>query len=131
MSRKRFRDINPFFFELSRRKGICLRHLGDLKNGGVLARTRSDDKLPCTVYAYDSGVIKTGPGIDPVLQENKAHNIELANAKLNGLIIRPGETFSFWRTVGPAVKRRGYLDGRVIVGGKLMPGMGGGPRFGF
>lgn len=126
MTRKRFCDINPFFFEISRRKGICLRHIKDFKNGVKTSIEKSDEKLPNLVWSYDSGIIKTGRGIDPVLQQNKAHNIELANRKLNGLIVRPNETFSFWRTVGPAVKRRGYRDGRVIVGGKLIAGMGGG-----
>lgn len=78
------------------------------------------------VFSYSSTLIKKGKGIDPVLQKNKARNIRLASAKINGLIIRPGETFSFWKTVGKTTKRRGYRDGRIIIGDKLMPGLGGG-----
>ena len=53
-------------------------------------------------------------------------NIRLACKQLNGLIIHPNEVFSFWRTVGKTTKRKGYKDGRVIIGDKLQPGIGGG-----
>ena len=73
-----------------------------------------------------SNLIKRGKGIDLRLQENKATNIMLACKKINGIVIRPGEVFSFWNTVGKTTKKKGYKDGRVIIGGKLVPGIGGG-----
>ena len=61
------------------------------------------------------------------LQENKVTNIALAAAKINGIIVRPGETFSFWRTVGKTAEKQGYKEGLVIHrGGKLGSGIGGG-----
>ncbi len=65
-------------------------------------------------------------GVDPQLQEGKARNLELAATQVNGLIIAPGETFSFWRTVGNATRRRGYQEGLTISGGQLGRGIGGG-----
>ena len=53
-------------------------------------------------------MIKRGPGIDPQLQLNKAENIRLACSKMNGLIVNPGETFSFWRTVGKPADGKVY-----------------------
>ena len=45
---------------------------------------------------------------------------------MNGVIINPGETFSFWKLVGKTSKRNGFSEGRVIVNGKLVAGVGGG-----
>ena len=71
-------------------------------------------------------MIKRGPGIDPQLQLNKADNIRLACSRMNGVIVNPGETFSFWKLVGKTSKRNGFAEGRVIVNGKLVAGVGGG-----
>ena len=71
-------------------------------------------------------MIKRGPGIDLRLQENKAENIKLACSKMDGLIIAPGETFSFWHYVGKTSKKNGFAEGRVIINGKLVSGVGGG-----
>ena len=60
------------------------------------------------------------------LQQNKRTNLKLAAACINGIVIRPGETFSFWRLVGEPTAKRGYLDGLVINKGKLDRGVGGG-----
>ena len=59
-------------------------------------------------------------------QHNKAQNIRLACERINGLVIRPGETFSFWQRVGNTTARKGYKEGRVIILGKLTKGLGGG-----
>ena len=39
---------------------------------------------------------KKGPGIDPELQYNKAHNIDIASRTMDKIIMEPGEEFSFW-----------------------------------
>ena len=124
--RKLFCERNALFFEISQRKGILLRHLSDLKSGDRFAATRSDEPLPNVLAERETHLIKRAPGVDLTLQENKAVNIRLACQRLNGLLIRPGETFSFWRTIGRTTKAKGYLDGRVIEHGKLVPGTGGG-----
>ena len=124
--RKLFCERNPLFFEISQKKGILTRHVQDCFHGGKLAKTHSGEPLPNVVSARETHLIKRAPGVDLRLQENKAVNIDLASRRLNGLLIRPGETFSFWRTIGRTTKRKGYLDGRVIEHGKLVPGTGGG-----
>ena len=121
-----FCDRNPLFYKISTQKEIARRHMQDLLNRERFARTIQKKKLPNLVSSVSSGLIKTGPGIDPVLQENKAVNIDLACRRINGIIIRPGEVFSFWHTVGKTTRRKGYRDGRVIVGNQLRPGLGGG-----
>ena len=123
---KLFCDINPACYAISEQKEIIRRHIHDLCSKEKFASVHSRDRLPNVVSSQSSHLIKRGKGIDIRLQVNKAVNIRLACKRLNGLIIRPGEVFSFWKTVGKTSKRRGYKDGRVIVGGKLQPGIGGG-----
>ena len=60
------------------------------------------------------------------LQNNKAINLQLAAPKVSGIIINPGETFSFWKLVGNPSKRRGYQMGLTIVNGNTSKGIGGG-----
>lgn len=121
-----FCEMNPLFYKISEQKEILKRHIKNYKSNEKFCQTRSSDKLPVIIAQQSSGLIKRGKGIDPVLQENKAINIELACKKINGMIIHPEEVFSFWLTVGKTTKRKGYKDGRVIIGDKLIPGIGGG-----
>ena len=60
------------------------------------------------------------------LQKNKVTNLELASKKIDGIIVNPGEEFSFWNLVGNATKRKGYLVGLVISNGRMKEGIGGG-----
>lgn len=123
---RNFCDINPVFYTISFYKEVIKRHLKDFFSGVKFATNIEDEKLSNVVSSHSSNLIKKGKGIDPVLQENKATNIKLACDKINGMVIHPGEVFSFWRTIGKATKRKGYRAGRVIVKGKIKPGIGGG-----
>jgi len=60
------------------------------------------------------------------LQYNKITNLHLTLPSINGLLLKPGETFSFWRLVGKPTKKKGYLEGMVLHNGKCSPGIGGG-----
>lgn len=126
MSRKLFCDMNPLFFEISSKKEVLRRHIKNLRSKENFSRAFSDEKLPSTVTFHRSHMIKHGPGIDPVLQHNKADNIAIAGGKINGIIVRPGESFSFWGTVGKITKRKGYKAGRVLRSRKVVAGLGGG-----
>ena len=61
-----------------------------------------------------------------VSEVNRTHNLTIATNVINGSIIRPGEIFSFNQTVGQRTMESGYKDAMVIVGGKFVPGLGGG-----
>lgn len=83
-------------------------------------------RCPVVVYAHKSLIRRTLGTVDQKLQENKAVNLSLAAPRVNGVLIRPGETFSFWRMVGPCTARRGYLPGLTISKGETACGVGGG-----
>lgn len=123
---KLFCEINPTCYAISEQKEICKRHLKNLLSRERFAKPVPTPPLPNLVSDHRSALIKTGKDIDPALQQNKAVNIRLACAHINGMIIHPGEVFSFWGTIGKITPRKGYKDGRVIVGNKLTAGLGGG-----
>jgi vancomycin resistance protein VanW len=52
--------------------------------------------------------------------------MKIATEKLNRIVIRPGETFSYWKLLGNTTKRKGYVDGMVLHYGKVQFGVGGG-----
>jgi len=57
---------------------------------------------------------------------NRNHNIALAASKLDGVIVMPGEVFSFNGSVGPRTPELGYRPAPVILNNILVPGDGGG-----
>ena len=126
MSKKLFCELCPATYWLSRQKCIVVRRLRNLLSRTPMARTRQQESLPVLVTSHTTHMIKRGPGIDPRLQQNKADNIRLAASRMDGLVIMPGETFSFWLCVGQTSRRNGFKDGRVLVNGKLQAGTGGG-----
>ena len=58
--------------------------------------------------------------------ENRSTNIALASERIDGTIVKPGETFSYNKIVGERTLSKGYKEATVFVGGKLVQGVGGG-----
>lgn len=56
----------------------------------------------------------------------RKNNVALALKKINGVVIKQGEQFSFNATVGNRTKSNGYETSKIIVGGKYVDGVGGG-----
>ena len=126
MGRKLFCDINPTCYAISVKKEIFRRHLKDFFSREKIAKTISKEELPNIVKGHSSILIRKLNGVDLRLQENKVTNIMLACNKVNGIIIHPGETFSYWRTIGKASKKQGYKEGLVIGRNGMTSGYGGG-----
>lgn len=57
---------------------------------------------------------------------NRIHNITLAAANLNGILIPPGETLSFNDSLGDVSKFTGYKEAYIIKNGRTILGDGGG-----
>ncbi|MBI2330475.1 VanW family protein [Candidatus Daviesbacteria bacterium] len=57
---------------------------------------------------------------------NRMYNIRLAASRLNGVLISPGETFSFNQTVGDISAATGYKQAYVIKEGRTVLDDGGG-----
>ena len=53
-------------------------------------------------------------------------NIECGARKINGSLIKPGETFSVYKAVGPFNKKNGYYLAGTYAGDQVIDGYGGG-----
>jgi hypothetical protein len=60
------------------------------------------------------------------LQWGKVHNLRLAARALDGTRIPAGAVFSFWKQLGRPGRARGFVDGRMLREGCLVPSAGGG-----
>ncbi len=56
---------------------------------------------------------------------DKQRNVELALASIDGLTIQPGETWSFWRSVGRPTRAAGYAPAAALKDGLLVEDIGG------
>ena len=126
MARKLFCEISPLTYKISMRKEILMRHIRDAFGKEKIAKKHDEEKLPVVVKEHSSVLLRRLEGVDMRLQENKVTNIRLACEKINGILVRPGETFSFWRTIGPTSKKKGYKEGLIISKSRLTSGYGGG-----
>lgn len=61
---------------------------------------------------------------DPTL--SRATNVKVAAERINGVILAPGESFSFSDTVLPRTAANGYVLGEMIYAGEYTLGIGGG-----
>jgi vancomycin resistance protein VanW len=81
---------------------------------------------PYAVMQHETPLFRQLAGIDQQLQRNKVVNLGIALERLDGLVILPGQRFSFWWQVRKATARRGFLDGVVLSHGQVVAGVGGG-----
>ena len=126
MARKLFCQICPLTYRISTWKGRAVRRIKDGLSGCRFARTGQEKPLPVLIYKHSSLIRRRLGNVDMRLQENKAVNLSLAAPWVNAVLIRPGETFSFWRLVGNATARRGFRKGLTISNGAPSSGVGGG-----
>ncbi|SRR5579885_387449 len=64
--------------------------------------------------------------VDPNFVIGKIQNLRVARIRLDGIEAAAGEVFSFWRQVGRAASWRGFVIGRELREGCLVPAIGGG-----
>ncbi len=56
----------------------------------------------------------------------RGKNIMIASKRIDGIVVNPGEEFSFNEAVGPTNKKNGFKEARIFVKGKESKGFGGG-----
>lgn len=82
--------------------------------------------LDIEIFTHQTVLLRKLKDLDMWMQFNKINNLRIAVPKLNGLIIEPGETFSYWRQIGTVTRAKGYVEGMLLHNGKVVPGVGGG-----
>lgn len=60
------------------------------------------------------------------INENRRWNMQLAIAHISGLVLQPGEIFSFWHQVPQPTIRNGFRSGPMLIRGRLKTDVGGG-----
>ncbi|MDO5751495.1 VanW family protein [Arthrobacter sp.] len=126
MGRKLFGDISPLTYAIAVKRQILQRKLNDVLKRTRLSQTRDTLDLPVVVYRHNSLIRRKLGDVDLALQENKAVSLGLAAPHIDGILIRPGETFSFWKLVGPCTADKGYRTGLTINNNGPASGIGGG-----
>ena len=124
--RRPISGMNPVFCFAVVKARRFSRYLKWWFGGRKFAHKISDRPLGYRVYKHQSVMIRKQGEVDLTLQYNKVQNLKIAVKRLNGILIAPGETFSFWKLVGCPTKKKGYLDGVLLSNGQAMAGTGGG-----
>ncbi len=117
-----------------RRRRALGRSLADARAGVVPAAVLQAEDLPVLVFTDRSPLQRADPDggrperdrLAGPLQAGKHRNLARAAQRLDGILLRPGETLSFWRLVGAPTARRGFAAGPVLREEELDAGSGGG-----
>ncbi|MFI5729339.1 VanW family protein [Kribbella sp. NPDC051587] len=124
--RRRWSERVPALYPLAIRYHRARKRIEWLRASTAYARERQPADLPVRVKRHKSLLLRQLGETEMWMQHNKVTNLRLACEQVDGLIIRPGETFSFNQVVGNATRRKGYLKGMRLSNGQARPGIGGG-----
>lgn len=95
-------------------------------DGKKYAKAKSTENLSNRIKKHQSVLLKKLGENNEQLQINKVTNLKIAASRINGIVIKPGETFSFCKLVGLPTRRKGYLPGMELSFGEARAGIGGG-----
>lgn len=102
------------------------RHLYWHTSDTPFARREQAGSLAFSAMSHRSVLRRPLKDVEKWMQENKVQNLRLAIQQLNGLKMHPGQTFSYWKLIGKPTRRRGFVEGMVLVRGEVKAGIGGG-----
>jgi len=108
-------DIHPTITDPSDDGGSTTR-----ASGGNRAMTAPDPNAPKGAVL---GEYTTKFTAEP---KSRNENISHAANAINGVVVEPGEVFSYNKAIGPTTKKAGYKRARIFIRGKKAFGYGGG-----
>lgn len=82
--------------------------------------------LPVVVFEHRTPLFRPLKDVPHHLQQGKVVNLRIALSKLNSICLAPGETFSYWRLIGPPSARKGFVPGMALHNGVLQEEVAGG-----
>lgn len=127
MSRKRLTQIFPWLLPWRKKQRRWFFYLKMRFDKRRYAKTLATDKtLPYQLFSSSCALYNHSTGFSMTYQENKVFNLKLVAKQMDGLLIYPGETFSFWQLARYADKHTPYKDGLTVENGKLIVSPGGG-----
>jgi vancomycin resistance protein VanW len=117
---------HPLIYQAALERHRLQRSLMSFFSGKRFAKTRTALPLPYRATTHKSVLLRKLGDADMRLQHNKVTNLRLAAQGIDRILIKPGETFSFWKLVGRPSAQRGFLPGMLLSGGEVIEGVGGG-----
>lgn len=124
--RRRLSEIHPLFYHTRIWQKRFFRQVADLPRLSRFAADKQETDLPYSCKRHQSLLRRRLGNSSPELQENKIHNLKIACPTIDGILIKPGQTFSFWQQVGEATAEKGYAEGMQLSRGEVVRGVGGG-----
>lgn len=119
-------ERSPLRRKIGKEFYILKRKVNWLLSGKKFAKVDKNQECPHLFIKHKSTLLRKLKDVDMRLQYNKVTNLKLAIAPIDGVVIRPGETFSIWKMVGRPSAKKGYKTGMMIHNGKVSEGIGGG-----
>jgi hypothetical protein len=105
------------------------RAVRDLR-GGVKRYRRGEVEAGDVLLAQSIGSLRGADGgmtsSERGLTLGKVQNLRVAVRRIDGVVVPARAIFSFWRHVGRATRRAGYVRGRELREGCIVPSVGGG-----
>ncbi|MGF6376920.1 vancomycin resistance protein VanW [Clostridiales Family XIII bacterium PM5-7] len=126
MGRKRITERFPWLLPLRQAQRKFCFYWEMAKDPHHYGVTQASQLLAYELFHTRSLLVNLDSGYPIEYQYNKVHNLKLAAKKIHGLIINPGETFSFCLAIKDADKHQLYRDGLSLVNGEIKGEYGGG-----
>ena len=118
---KAYMYYNPDLMAVYRSRDLSSYYFHYMESGKTENRRTvfaSGDEFPEDTLARFSTTYNTA--------EDRAVNVELSASRINGLVIQPGETFSYSNSVGTRTLANGYVVAPSFAGGRVVSSVGGG-----
>ncbi len=87
---------------------------------------KQERQLQFKAYECNADLLNYDSDINLKSHHNKIENLKIASEYINKIIIKPGETFSFWNIIGSITARKGYKDSICHIRGEIVSDIGGG-----
>ncbi|MCW3160148.1 VanW family protein [Chryseobacterium oryctis] len=115
---KKFKEVLPYQWKLQVK--LLQRYLHELKNNHQYPKNYQSENIG-EFSLKISQPIRNG-----AFFENKIHNLEVVNQKINNLIIQPQEVFSFWKLIDKPNTKNNFKEGRNLKKNTISSDVGGG-----
>lgn len=117
---------HPYLFKMRVMERRIHRFIKEFFSPRIRCQSFSAQPLPYRVTSHTSRLIPAHHLSEPSYLENKIKNLKRAMAHMNNILIHPGETFSFWHTLGRPSESKGYCPGPELRNHQIIEGIGGG-----
>jgi len=117
---------HPFLYNLNVSRHRLFWRVKEFLSFKKFAQEKTVLDLFFKIFTHKSVLIRKLGDSNIRLQRQKIKNLSLATPKIHKILIKPGETFSYWNLISEPSARRGYVEGMLLSQGEVIVGVGGG-----